>query len=68
MNEYRSHIQANFIVYCMQNDINLFIISPHCSHMLQPFNVDIFAVFKQRYIIKIYIINWLNLQCILYIE
>ena len=29
-----SHIQADFIAYCMQNDINLFIMSSHCSHML----------------------------------
>jgi DDE superfamily endonuclease/Tc5 transposase DNA-binding domain len=44
-----SHIQANFIAYCMENDIDLLILPPHCSHVLQPLDVGVFAAFKRRY-------------------
>ena len=33
-NGYKSYIQADFIAYYMQNDIDLFIMPPHCSHIL----------------------------------
>ena len=36
----------NFITYCMKHVIDLFILLPHTSHLLQPFDVDVFAPFK----------------------
>ena len=48
-------------MYYMQNNIDLLIISPYCSHILQPFDIGIFAVFKRQHIIKMYIINQFNL-------
>jgi hypothetical protein len=29
-----SHIQGEFIVYCMENKIDLLIMPPHCSHII----------------------------------
>ena len=52
----------------MQNDIDLFIMPPHYLYILQPFDVDIFVMFKWQHIIKIYIINRLNLQRIPHTE
>ena len=36
----------NFIAHYMKHAIDLFILPPHTSHLLQPLNVDIFAPFK----------------------
>ena len=36
----------NFIAYCMKHAINLFILFLHTSHLLQSFDVSIFAPFK----------------------
>jgi DDE superfamily endonuclease/Tc5 transposase DNA-binding domain/helix-turn-helix, Psq domain len=42
-----SHIRADFIAYCMEYDIDLLILPPHCSHILQPLDVGVFAAFKR---------------------
>jgi hypothetical protein len=42
-----SHIRADFIAYCMEHDIDLLILPPHCSHILQPLDVGVFAAFKR---------------------
>ena len=44
-----SHIRADFIVYCMENAIDLLIMPPHCSHLLQPLDIGVFAAFKRAY-------------------
>jgi hypothetical protein len=44
-----SHIQADFIAYCMENDIDLLVMPPHCSHLLQPLDVGVFAAFKRAH-------------------
>jgi uncharacterized glyoxalase superfamily protein PhnB len=41
-----SHIQADFIAYCMDHNIDLLIMPPHCSHLLQPLDVGVFSGFK----------------------
>ena len=46
MDGYSSHITVNFITYCIKHTINLFILLPHISHLLQPFNVNMFAPLK----------------------
>ena len=42
-----SHIRADFIAHCMENDIDLLIMPPHCSHLLQPLDVGVFSAFKR---------------------
>ena len=47
MDNHSSHITANVITFCMQNAIDLLIMPPHCSHLLQPLDVDVFAPLKR---------------------
>ena len=37
---------ANFIAHCIKHAINLLILLPHTSHLLQPLNVNMFAPLK----------------------
>lgn len=47
MDGHGSHITANVISHCMQNAIDLLILPPHTSHVLQPLDVSIFAPLKR---------------------
>jgi len=47
MDGHSSHITANVIAFCMQNAIDLTILPPHCSHILQPLDVGVFAPLKR---------------------
>lgn len=38
-----SHVTGRVISSCMQNAIDLCIMPPHCSHVLQPLDVSVFA-------------------------
>lgn len=42
-----SHISANFIAHCINNNIILLILPPHTSHLLQPLDVGVFGPLKQ---------------------
>jgi hypothetical protein len=42
-----SHITANFIAYCMNNQIDLLVLPPHTSHVLQPLDISIFQPLKR---------------------
>ena len=37
---------ANFIAFCMEYLIDLFILFPHILHLFQPLNVSVFALLK----------------------
>ena len=47
MDGYSSHITANVIAFYMRNAIDLLILPPHCSHILQPLDVGVFAPLKR---------------------
>ena len=47
MDDHNSHITVNFIAFCMKYLINLFILFPHTSHLLQLLNVSVFAPLKR---------------------
>jgi hypothetical protein len=57
-----SHIQADFIAYCMQNDIDLLIMPAHCSHVLQPLDVGVFSAFKRYHSVETHAITRLSFQ------
>jgi DDE superfamily endonuclease len=42
-----SHISADFIRHCIANRIVLFLLPPHCSHLMQPLDVGVFFPLKQ---------------------
>ena len=57
-----SHIKADFIAYCMENDIDLMIMPPHCSHILQPLDVGVFSAFKLCYTYATHALSRLSSQ------
>ena len=54
-NEYRlllcdghdSHVSADFVSFCIQNCIDLLLLPPHSSHLLQPLDVSVFGPLKR---------------------
>lgn len=44
-----SHITTEFMWHCRQNQIFLFILPPHTSHVLQPLDLAVFGPIKARY-------------------
>ncbi len=42
-----SHITASVISFCIETAIDLLILPPHTSHMLQPLDMSVFALLKQ---------------------
>jgi hypothetical protein len=47
MDGHSSHITANFIAYCIDKAIDMLILPPHSSHILQPLDISIFAPLKR---------------------
>lgn len=47
MDGHSSHVTAKVISFCMQNAIDLLLMPPHCSHVLQPLDVSVFAPLKR---------------------
>ena len=47
MDGHGSHITGNIIAYCIDNSIDLLILPPHCSHILQPLDIGVFGPLKQ---------------------
>src|SRR5947207_1398580 len=41
-----SHISAQFVRYCLDHKIVLFLLPPHSSHILQPLDVGVFGPLK----------------------
>ena len=52
MDSHSSHMIVNFIVYCMNHVIDLFILFPHTSHFFQLLDVSVFAPLKHVLIEK----------------
>ena len=55
---------ANFIAFCMEYLINLFILFLHILHLFQLFNINIFALLKRVLIEKTDAIFQLNFNYI----
>jgi len=47
MDGHSSHITANMIAYCMRHAIDLLILPPHTSYVLQPLDVSVFSPLKR---------------------
>ena len=41
-----NHISAKFVAHCIENNIYLFLLLPHSSHLLQSLDVDVFSPLK----------------------
>ena len=42
-----SHISAQFVRFCIDHHIILFLLPPHSSHLLQPLDVGVFSPLKR---------------------
>ena len=47
MDGHSSHITGDLIALCIQNDIDILILPPHCSHLLQPLDVGVYGPIKR---------------------
>ena len=47
MDGHSSHITGDLIALCIQNDIDILILPPHCSHLLQPLDVGVYGPMKR---------------------
>ena len=52
MDGHGSHITANVIAHCMKHTIDLLILPPHTSHVLQPLDVSVFSPLKRALAIE----------------
>ena len=68
INNYSSHITTNFITFCMEYLIDLFILLSHTLHLLQPLDVGVFMPLKYILVKKTDIISRLNYSRILYVN
>ena len=41
-----SHISGAFMRYCYDNNIAVFLLLPHSSHLIQPLDVGVFSPLK----------------------
>ena len=57
-----SHIRVDFIAYCMEHSIDLLIMPPHCSHVLQPLDVGVFSAFKWYHTVEMHALSRLSSQ------
>ena len=46
---HRSHFSLDLIEWARTNNIILFVLPPHCSHILQPMDVGCFGPFQIKY-------------------
>ena len=47
MDGHSSHITGDMIALCIDNNIELLILPPHCSHLLQPLDVGVYGPLKR---------------------
>lgn len=48
-----SHLTARFIAFCLDKNIDLVVLPPHTSHILQPLDVGVFSPLKRALSIEI---------------
>jgi hypothetical protein len=50
---HRSHLMARFIAFCIDKSIDLVVLPPHTSHILQPLDISVFSPLKQALLTEI---------------
>jgi len=45
-NSHRSHVMGPFLSHCLKHDIQVVLLLPHTSHLLQPIDVGVFSPLK----------------------
>ena len=49
LDNHGSHITVEFMKHCWQNNVYLYYLIPHSSHVLQPLDLSCFSPLKSRY-------------------
>jgi hypothetical protein len=66
-----SHISAQFVRYCIDHKIIVFLLPPHSSHLLQPLDIGVFGLVKAAMglrLSRLYAIEISRLQKIEWLE
>lgn len=53
MDGHPCHITGDMIAFCMENGIDLLILPPHCSHLLQPLDVGVYGPMKKYHALEV---------------
>ena len=61
---HKSHISIELIEWAKANSIVLFVLPPHCSHILQPMDVGCFGPFQKKYSQECLTHSRLHHQCV----
>ena len=40
-----SHLMGSFLSHCLKHDIQVILLLPHMSHLLQPLDISVFSLF-----------------------
>jgi len=49
IDDFESHMTMKFLDLAIDNDIVLFKLSPHSTHLTQPLDVDVFQAYKSHH-------------------
>ena len=63
-----SHLIVKFIAFCLNKNIDLVVLPPHTSHILQPLDVGVFSPLKRALLAEIEKLFCLDTQRILRYE
>ncbi|APA06561.1 hypothetical protein sscle_02g013310 [Sclerotinia sclerotiorum 1980 UF-70] len=53
MDGHSSHITGSFIAFCIEKEIDLLILPPHCSHLLQPLDIAVYGPMKRYHALEV---------------
>ena len=45
-NGHDSHISADFVTFCIQKNVDVILLPPHSSHLLQPLDISVLFTIK----------------------
>ncbi|RPA92696.1 hypothetical protein L873DRAFT_1708892 [Choiromyces venosus 120613-1] len=48
-NSHNSHVNINFLEYCIKNQVIPICLSLHTNHCLQPLDLSVFSPYKYAY-------------------
>jgi len=63
-----SHISASFMRFCIDNNIILFLLPSHSSHLLQPLDVEVFGSVKSAMAVQLNRLFALEISCLQKVE
>ncbi|APA05659.1 hypothetical protein sscle_01g004290 [Sclerotinia sclerotiorum 1980 UF-70] len=53
MDGHSNHITGSFIAFCIEKEIDLLILPPHCSHLLQLLDIAVYGPMKRYHALEV---------------